>query len=173
MSYYLTRQSALKWLETPSVYQIAKDEVYELDNESFRFFRECSSDSGCASRDTPFIDYCVEEGLLTKEKVSIRRPPLVRASEPSLRYLELQITNACNLRCKHCYIGAGSCRRRGFHRSATSWSRARGRTPIRLPGRSRSCARRARSRGSPTRRWAWRAPEPRSASPRPRIGPRA
>lgn len=108
MSYYLTRQSALKWLETPSVYQIAKDEVYELDNESFRFFRECSSDSGCASRDTPFIDYCVEEGLLTREKVLVRRPPLVKASEPSLRYLELQITNACNLRCKHCYIGAGS-----------------------------------------------------------------
>jgi radical SAM protein with 4Fe4S-binding SPASM domain len=24
---------------------------------------------------------------------------------PSLRYLELQITDACNLRCKHCYIG--------------------------------------------------------------------
>ncbi|MGE5173693.1 MAG: radical SAM protein [Betaproteobacteria bacterium] len=33
------------------------------------------------------------------------RPTLERAPEPSLRYLELQITDACNLRCKHCYIG--------------------------------------------------------------------
>ena len=24
---------------------------------------------------------------------------------PSLRYLELQITDRCNLRCRHCYIG--------------------------------------------------------------------
>ncbi len=30
---------------------------------------------------------------------------LKQAPEPSLRYLELQITDACNLRCRHCYIG--------------------------------------------------------------------
>ncbi len=108
MSYYLTRQSVLKWLETPAVYHIAKDELYELDNESFRFFRECASDGGCTTKDSAFIDYCVEEGLLTKEKVSVRRPPLVKSPEPSLRYLEFQITGACNLRCKHCYIGTGS-----------------------------------------------------------------
>lgn len=108
MSYYLTRQSVLKWLERPSVYQIVKDELYELDNESFRFLRECAAEGGCTTKDSAFIDYCVEEGLLTAEKVSVRRPPLERSPAPSLRYLELQITNACNLRCRHCYIGNGS-----------------------------------------------------------------
>jgi radical SAM protein with 4Fe4S-binding SPASM domain len=105
MSFYLSREASLKWLETPSVYQIAKDELYELDNESFRFLKSCASDEGCATRDSAFIDYCLEEGLLTREKVSVTRPPLVKSPEPSLRYLELQITTRCNLRCKHCYIG--------------------------------------------------------------------
>lgn len=105
MSYYLARRAVLKWLETPSVYQIAKDELYELDGDSFRFLKRCASDKGCSSRDSAFTDYCIEEGLLTTEKVSISRPPLTRSPNPSLRYLELQITDACNLQCKHCYIG--------------------------------------------------------------------
>ncbi len=105
MSYYVTRRAVLKWLETPSIYQIAKDELYELDQESFRFLKNCSSEEGCSSKDGAFIDYCIEEGLLTTEKMVIARPPLEQAPQPSLRYLELQITDACNLRCKHCYIG--------------------------------------------------------------------
>jgi radical SAM protein with 4Fe4S-binding SPASM domain len=108
MNYYLSRRAALKWLEVPSVYQIAKDELYELDSDSFRFLKSCVSDEGCSCKDGAFIDYCMEEGLLTTEKVLVRRPPLNKAPEPSLRYLELQITNACNLRCRHCYIGDAS-----------------------------------------------------------------
>jgi radical SAM protein with 4Fe4S-binding SPASM domain len=94
----------LKWLETPSVYRIAQDELYELDEESFRFLKSCASPEGCVSKDSAFIDYCMEEGLLTTEQVSIPRPPLVQSPQPSLRYLEMQISDACNLRCKHCYI---------------------------------------------------------------------
>src|SRR5574341_292490 len=104
MSYYLSRRAVLKWLETPSVYQVAKDELYELDNASFNFLRNCVSGEGCTSKDSAFIDYCVEEGILTTERVIVRRPLLKQAPRPSLRYLELQITDACNLRCKHCYI---------------------------------------------------------------------
>jgi radical SAM protein with 4Fe4S-binding SPASM domain len=105
MNYYFTRRAVLKWLETPSVYQIAKDELYELDNASFDFFKNCASRSGCASPDSAFIDYCLEEGLLTTTPDEIERPAVKQAPQPSLRYLELQITDACNLRCKHCYIG--------------------------------------------------------------------
>jgi radical SAM protein with 4Fe4S-binding SPASM domain len=108
MQCYLSRRAALKWLETPSVYQIAKDELYELDNESFRYLKNCSSEKGCSSKDGAFIDYCLEEGLLTAEKVDLRRPALAQAPLPSLRYLELQITDACNLQCRHCYIGESS-----------------------------------------------------------------
>jgi radical SAM protein with 4Fe4S-binding SPASM domain len=104
MSYHLARRAVLKWLETPSVYQLAKDELYELDNDSFRFLKSCASHEGCTSKDSAFIDYCIEEGILTTEKVSVQRPVLNQSPKPSLRYLELQITDACNLRCRHCYI---------------------------------------------------------------------
>jgi sulfatase maturation enzyme AslB (radical SAM superfamily) len=105
MSFSLARQASLKWLETPSVYQIAKDELYELDEDSFRFLSSCASEGGCDNRDSAFIDYCLEEGLLTRERVTVARPPLKPSPDPSLRYLELQLTSKCNLRCKHCYLG--------------------------------------------------------------------
>jgi len=105
MNYYITKESTLKWLEVPTVYQIKTDELYELDNDSFEFFKKCASETGCASKDGGFIDYCLEEGIVTLNKPSVKRPNLLKSPDPSLRYLELQITNACNLRCKHCYIG--------------------------------------------------------------------
>jgi radical SAM protein with 4Fe4S-binding SPASM domain len=104
MSYFLARRAVLKWLETPSIYQIAKDELYELDTESFRFLKNCACPDGCSSKDSGFIDFCVDEGLLTTEATTVKRPSLEQSPAPSLRYLELQITDACNLRCRHCYI---------------------------------------------------------------------
>lgn len=108
MVYYLSERAALKWLEAPSVYHTAKDELYVLDEESFDFLKRCSSPSGCSpagcsSEMKEFIGYCLDEGLLTADVVSARRPPLAPSAFPSLRYLELQITEQCNLRCKHCY----------------------------------------------------------------------
>ncbi len=105
MSYYLARRAVLKLLEIPSVYQIAKDELYELDSASFNFLKSCASLQGCASKNSAFVDYCLEEGLLTTTQGAVRRPALKQSPDPSLRYLELQITDACNLRCRHCYIG--------------------------------------------------------------------
>lgn len=105
MNYFLSGNAILKWLETPFVYNITNDELYELDEDSFEFLRKCASETGCFSDITDFTDYCLQEGLLTKEKPSRQHPPLIRSSFPSLRYLELQITDKCNLRCRHCYIG--------------------------------------------------------------------
>jgi len=101
--YFLSEEAVLKQLETPSVYHLAKDELYELDDDSFDFLKRCSSPAGCSAEKSEFIDYCVAEGLLTLDAVSERRPPLVPSEFPSLRYLELQITDRCNLSCKHCY----------------------------------------------------------------------
>ncbi|MBS1115076.1 MAG: AstB/chuR-like protein [Nitrospirae bacterium] len=105
MQYFLSKKSALKWLEIPSVYQTETDELYELDDTSFDFLQKCASADGGHGADKEFIDYCLQERLLTTQKMSVKRPPLIKAPQPSLRYLELQITDRCNLRCRHCYIG--------------------------------------------------------------------
>ena len=105
MKYFLSREAVLKTLEQPAVYNIRTDELYELDDASFQFLRQCASGSGCEGYDSEFVDYCVKEGILSEQKVSLKRPPLIQAPEPSLRYLELQITKNCNLKCRHCYIG--------------------------------------------------------------------
>lgn len=111
MKYFLTRDAVIKWLETPSIYHIEKDDLYELDNESFEFLQNCasqeSSEFGVRSLKKAlraFIDYCLKEGILTTERVSVKRPPLIKSPDPSLKYLEMQITNKCNLSCNHCYI---------------------------------------------------------------------
>lgn len=103
MNYSLSQEAFLKWLEMPCVYHIRNDELYELDMDSFEFLKTCS-ESWCSCQDKGFIDYCLKEGILTIDRVSAERPPLIKSPEPSLRYLELQITNKCNLRCRHCYI---------------------------------------------------------------------
>jgi len=104
MRYYLADKAVLKWLEVPSVYHIERDELYELDYDSFRFLQNCLSREGHVSKGGAFTDYCLEEGLLTTEPISVRRPLLKQAPDPSLRYLEMQITDSCNLLCRHCYI---------------------------------------------------------------------
>ena len=108
MPYFLIENAVLKWLETPSIYQIRTDELYELDDASFGFMKKCASANGCRSEDREFIDYCLSEGLLTTTEFSAKQPALIKSPVPSLRYLELQITDRCNLRCRHCYIGEKS-----------------------------------------------------------------
>jgi len=97
----------LKRLETPSVYDVRTDELYELDDEAFEYLRGCASSEGCdgADGDGEFVKYCLSEGILADEDPGVRRPPINESPVPSLRYLELQITRRCNLRCRHCYIG--------------------------------------------------------------------
>jgi radical SAM protein with 4Fe4S-binding SPASM domain len=111
MRYYLSDRFVLKWLETPYVYDIKEDELYELDNEAFDFLKRCAAPDGCSGEAASayggkeFIDYCLSEGILITKTIDIKRPQLVKSHVPSLRYLELQITDRCNLKCKHCYIG--------------------------------------------------------------------
>ncbi len=107
MRYFLSAGSVLKWLESPSVYNIRSDELYELDEAAFEFLRKCADGSGCEADggDGEFLEYALDEGIITTDRVIARRPPVKRSAEPSLRYLELQITRRCNLRCGHCYIG--------------------------------------------------------------------
>ncbi len=110
MRYYLANNFVLKQLETPALYDIKGDELYELDEQAFEFLKKCSESEGCSghSADKEFLAYCISEGILSDTPVKVRVPhaafrPAISAF-PSLRYLDLQITDRCNLRCKHCYI---------------------------------------------------------------------
>ena len=107
MKYFLSSGCALKWLEFPAVYRIPTDELYELDAAAFDFLAKCASQEGCEAdeHDREFIEYAVQEGILTTRFTERTKPPLKKSPEPSLRYLELQISQRCNLRCRHCYIG--------------------------------------------------------------------
>jgi radical SAM protein with 4Fe4S-binding SPASM domain len=108
MKYYLSRDAVLKWLEILCVYHIKNDELYELDQDAFDFLKDCS-ESGRHCHNSEFLDYCLQEKLLTRKRVAVKRPPPIKSPDPSLRYLELQITNKCNLRCRHCYIDLSAC----------------------------------------------------------------
>jgi len=107
MRYFLSDRCFLKWLESPSVYNIDRDELYELDEPAFEFLKGCADTDGCTDKgcDSKFLEYTIGEGILTTERSGVRRPLIKKSPEPSLRYLELQITKRCNLRCRHCYIG--------------------------------------------------------------------
>ncbi len=102
--YYLSPDTLLRWLETPSVYNVKKDELYEVDNKGFQFLQDCASEEGCFTDDKEFVQYCLEEGILTEAASSPRPQKIKKSPKPSLRYLELLITDRCNLRCLHCYI---------------------------------------------------------------------
>lgn len=107
MKLFLSTHCALKRLETPCAYDIRSDELYELDEEAFRLLEKCADPEGFEIPDSgrQFAEYCLNEGILTDEAPGAKRPPLGSSPVPSLRYLELQITRRCNLRCRHCYIG--------------------------------------------------------------------
>lgn len=103
MAYFLREDFVLKWLENPSLYNIQRDELYELDLESFDFLRDCIEGRDSCG-DSAFLTYCLNEGILSKAPRRAKHPVLSKSPDPSLRYLELQITDRCNLSCKHCYI---------------------------------------------------------------------
>lgn len=110
MRYFLANNFVLRRLETPAIYDVGEDELYELDETAFEFLKKCSAPEGCGGdeADEEFIGYCLSEKILscTPER-SRTRPGFLPCSGtvPSLRYLELQVTDRCNLRCRHCYIG--------------------------------------------------------------------
>jgi radical SAM protein with 4Fe4S-binding SPASM domain len=112
MRYFLSGQCVLRLLETPCLYHIKKDELYELDDEGLDFLLR-SSVEGCEADqvggDKEFVRFCLDEGILSTEPPGQSNRTVLRPQEaPSLRYLELQITRRCNLRCRHCFLGPPS-----------------------------------------------------------------
>ncbi|MGD0886050.1 MAG: radical SAM protein [Thermodesulfovibrionales bacterium] len=105
--FFLQEKAVLKWIDEPSVYHTGRDDLYDLDDESFAFLKQCASPQGALHERNEFIEYCLKEHILDTRKSLFVHPPIVKSPLPSLRYLELQITDRCNLKCRHCYIGRG------------------------------------------------------------------
>lgn len=105
----LNRKCALKRLENLSIYNRATDELYEVSDKAFAFLERCLT--GLAERDlqpeeVEFAEEALSQGILEwQDAFRPRSPQAGAAPRPSLRYLELQLTDACNLRCRHCYVG--------------------------------------------------------------------
>ncbi|MDP3285556.1 MAG: radical SAM protein [Desulfobacterales bacterium] len=105
----LRPEAALKNLESPFVYHIRRDELYEIDELAIDFLTRCNGTSKGEDliADSEFVEYCLEEGIL--ETISHPGPVEVHVSRhihPSLRYLELHLLHRCNLKCAHCYLGS-------------------------------------------------------------------
>ena len=104
----LSPQCSLKRLEKYYVYHISHDDLYEVNEDGFRFLESC--EKGEQSKDLEpepgFLTYCIDEGLLVQGPVlHTRRVWSEEAPVPSLRYLEWLVTRKCNLACAHCYLG--------------------------------------------------------------------
>jgi radical SAM protein with 4Fe4S-binding SPASM domain len=98
----------LRHLERPYLYDPKNDELYELDQEGFAFLRKCDGMHPVSELavEKDFLETCLREKLLVIGFSATRRHFNLRPSPvPSLRYVELQLTGRCNLKCKHCYLG--------------------------------------------------------------------
>ena len=109
----LSPDFVLRKLEKPYVYNIPDDQLYELDDEAFGFLKKCNGatpfssltpDAGEDGRES--IEYMLDEGIIRRQEKAVpRKIKAPHSPVPSLRYLLLNITNKCNLKCKHCYLG--------------------------------------------------------------------
>jgi radical SAM protein with 4Fe4S-binding SPASM domain len=118
------RNCVLRAGEGYFLYNYARDEVYELDEEAFELLRHFtgrnSLDALCGEferdRVEEAVEYLLREGCLVDQRREHAEERFaVESFTPSLRYLQLHITERCNLRCRHCYLGEKS--RRDLPRS--------------------------------------------------------
>ena len=97
-----------KQLEEPCLYDRMTDELYIVNDEALGFLERCGRGAPLpeSSDDREFVDFCLEEGLASLASQPAQRQMRVYPGpSPSLRYLLLHITDRCNLKCRHCFLG--------------------------------------------------------------------
>jgi radical SAM protein with 4Fe4S-binding SPASM domain len=114
---YPLLKGALRALEKKVLYDYHRDEQYELDDEAFEFLSYCTGRNSFADilritgsgrkEARELLDVLVEEELVVDKYVASapKRYKIAENISPSLRYLQLHITEKCNLDCRHCYLG--------------------------------------------------------------------
>lgn len=115
--YYLNSELYIKLIEFPALYNIKTDQLYSIDQRALDFFlaleRDEEVDIDRFSKEE--IEDLLKEGIIIEEPTRRLKPPVRQSPIPSLRYLELQITKRCNLKCKHCFVGESSNVNLSFH----------------------------------------------------------
>jgi len=78
-----------------------KESLTDLVCKHCEFYKE--SDKGLENEE--FIQYCLSENLIALSETLVKRDGILEPSPiPSLRYLKFQMTDRCNLGCRHDYI---------------------------------------------------------------------
>lgn len=108
--YYLSENFFIKLIEFPALYSIKTDELYSIDERALEILKEAQMDGYSPPHEVDqqlkeFLEFCLNNGILKETSGRRKNPPLKQSPIPSLRYLELQITKRCNLKCKHCFVG--------------------------------------------------------------------
>lgn len=107
--YYLNEKFFIKLIEFPALYNIKTDELYSLDKNALRILKKIEkrnfSINISQKNNRKFFEFCLNKGILTESPVRRIKTRIKQSPLPSLRYLELQITKRCNLRCRHCFVG--------------------------------------------------------------------
>jgi MoaA/NifB/PqqE/SkfB family radical SAM enzyme len=104
----LEKDVHLKQLEMPVVYKTGNDSLYEVDLGTLDFLKKCDGRSKVSELEPEigFFEYILSENIALLSNEPEFRPHGVGVNEkPSLRYLLVEITESCNLSCKHCYQG--------------------------------------------------------------------
>lgn len=100
-----------KKLEKPYLLDKKNDELYELNEEAFNFILSCDGSNLLSQLNPPkrFLKTLLKNSIIAiSEKSEKRRFIVYSPPIPTLRYLEIQLTNKCNLKCLHCYQGERS-----------------------------------------------------------------
>ncbi|MHA1268449.1 MAG: radical SAM protein [Candidatus Helarchaeota archaeon] len=112
----LTDNVVIKNIERPALYDILNDDLFELDEEGYRFIKYLTGFNEIntiinnlnisKSEIDDFIKYLIENNLIIDKKDDSFKiyPDPKQIKPPSLRTLLIHLTTICNLKCKHCYL---------------------------------------------------------------------
>ncbi len=114
MRYPKLKDSVLRVVEEPLLYNYVRDELFRMDEEAIEFLRHCTGKNSIEDLKSRFgndiveiVDFLTDEGCI-EDRHSLESEkafPAEKLYTPSLRYLEMYITDRCNLSCAHCFLG--------------------------------------------------------------------
>ncbi len=98
----LAERILLRKFDKPFAYNAKTDELYELDYDALNFLFLCDG-RNFEEVEENLLNFLINEGIVEISKKP-KKNEIISPDEPSLRYLLVNITWKCNLKCVHCYV---------------------------------------------------------------------